>query len=49
MHTRIQRASLATLLISISFSFSAILAQSAGNSGTIYGTANTACQRNLLK
>jgi len=38
MHTLIQRASLATLLISIFFSFSAILAQSAGNSGTIYGT-----------
>ena len=38
MHTLIQRASFATLLISIFFSFSAILAQSAGNSGTIYGT-----------
>jgi hypothetical protein len=38
MHTLIQRASFATLLISIFFSFSGILAQSAGNSGTIYGT-----------
>ena len=38
MHTLIQRASLATLFISIFFSFSAIRAQSAGNSGTIYGT-----------
>jgi len=38
MHTLIQRASFATLFISIFFSFSAILAQSAGNSGTIYGT-----------
>src|ERR1035441_3609637 len=38
MHTLIQRAPFATLFISIFFSFSAILAQSAGNSGTIYGT-----------
>ena len=38
MHTLIQRASFATLLISIFFSFSGVLAQSAGNSGTIYGT-----------
>jgi hypothetical protein len=38
MHTLIQRASLTTLLISIFFGFSTILAQSAGNSGTIYGT-----------
>jgi hypothetical protein len=38
MRTLIQRASFATLLISIFFSFSGILAQSAGNSGTIYGT-----------
>src|ERR1017187_5226985 len=38
MHTIIRRASLATLLISILFSFSAVLSQSAGNSGTIYGT-----------
>jgi hypothetical protein len=37
MHTLIQRASFATLLISFLFSFSAA-AQSAGNSGTIYGT-----------
>src|ERR1017187_4158613 len=42
MHTLIQRASFATLLISIFFSFSAILAQSAGNSGTIYGTVTDA-------
>src|ERR1017187_1948966 len=38
MHTLIQRASFATLFIAIFFSFSAVLAQSAGNSGTIYGT-----------
>ena len=38
MHTLIQRASFAALFISIFFSFSAIQAQSAGNSGTIYGT-----------
>jgi hypothetical protein len=38
MHTLIQRASLATLFISVLFSCSSILAQSAGNSGTIYGT-----------
>jgi hypothetical protein len=38
MHTLIQRASFAALLISILFTFSVVLAQSAGNSGTIYGT-----------
>ena len=38
MHTLIQRASFAALSICIFFSLSAILAQSAGNSGTIYGT-----------
>jgi hypothetical protein len=42
MHTLIQRASFATLLICISFSFSTIMAQSAGNSGTIYGTVTDA-------
>jgi hypothetical protein len=38
MHTLVQRASFASLLISILFSFSVALAQSAGNSGSIYGT-----------
>jgi hypothetical protein len=38
MHTLIQRAFFATLLISILISFSAAFAQSAGNSGTLYGT-----------
>jgi hypothetical protein len=38
MHTLIQRASFATFLICVFSSFSTILAQSAGNSGTIYGT-----------
>ena len=38
MHSLMQRASFATLLISVLFSFSSILAQSAGNSGTLYGT-----------
>ncbi len=38
MHTLIQRALLATLFISIFFSGSVLPAQSAGNSGTIYGT-----------
>jgi hypothetical protein len=38
MHTLVQRASFASLLISILFSFSVAWAQSAGNSGTIYGT-----------
>jgi hypothetical protein len=38
MHTLIQRAVYATLLISIPFSGTAISAQSAGSSGTIYGT-----------
>ena len=42
MHTLIWRASFATLLISISFSFSTIMAQSAGNSGTIYGIVTDA-------
>src|ERR1017187_325001 len=42
MHTLIQRASFATLLICISSSFSTIMAQSAGNSGTIYGTVTDA-------
>jgi hypothetical protein len=38
MHTLIQRAAFATLFISIFLFGSAILAQSAGNSGTVYGT-----------
>jgi hypothetical protein len=38
MHTLIQRAFSATLLIAIFFSISDVFAQSAGNSGTIYGT-----------
>jgi hypothetical protein len=38
MHTLIQRAVCATFFISIFFGFSPIYAQSAGNSGTIYGT-----------
>ncbi len=38
MHTLIQRAYFAALFISILFSFAAAQAQSAGNSGTIYGT-----------
>ena len=42
MHTRIRRASLTTLFISIFCSCSIILAQSAGNSGTIYGTVTDA-------
>ena len=37
MHTLIQRASLAALLISIFFNFSNILAQSAGSAGTVFG------------
>ncbi len=42
MHTLIQRAFFATLLVSIFFNSPAILAQSAGNSGTIYGTVTDA-------
>ena len=42
MHTLIRRAFFATLFISILFSFSSVLAQSAGNSGTIYGTVTDA-------
>src|ERR1700690_3951856 len=38
MHTLIRRASLTTPFISVLFSCSAILAQSAGSSGTVYGT-----------
>jgi hypothetical protein len=38
MYRRIQRAVFASLLISILFSFSSLLAQSAGNSGTLTGT-----------
>src|SRR5258708_35449978 len=38
MHTLIRRAYFATLFISILFSFAPAQAQSAGNSGTIYGT-----------
>jgi hypothetical protein len=40
MHTLIQRAFFAAFLICIFFGFSGILAQSAGNSGTIYGTVS---------
>ena len=40
MHTLMKRASFAVFLISILFGFSSILAQSAGNSGTIYGSVN---------
>src|ERR1700722_18159040 len=38
MHTLIQRASLTSLFLSIFFSLSPIFAQSAGNSGNLYGT-----------
>jgi hypothetical protein len=38
MHSLIQRAFLAALFVSIFFSLSPVFAQSAGNSGTIYGT-----------
>jgi hypothetical protein len=42
MHTLIQRAVYATFFISIFLGFSPINAQSAGNSGTIYGTVTDA-------
>ena len=42
MHTLIKRASLATLFISVFCNCSIVLAQSAGNSGTIYGTVTDA-------
>ncbi len=42
MHSLMQRASLATSLMLFFFSFSTILAQSAGNSGTIHGTVTDA-------
>src|SRR3984957_1034470 len=38
MHTLIQRASLTSLFLSIFFSLSPVFAQSAGNSGNLYGT-----------